>query len=121
MDIAPILTALSSLGPWGIVAGIGVTLFAQLLRSRLSHAGLPSLPRPNRSPATDPQPLADQFPLLHRLAQLMGSNQRKRVMTTADIPHEVVLQLRTEIERLSTATAAGHAAALADLEPTLKR
>jgi hypothetical protein len=117
MDLTPLLTALSALGPWGIVAGIGITLLLQFLRNRLGKPAAPLVPLPNPSPATNPQPLDKQFPLLARLAQVLGITPRTGPATTADIPHDLVLQLRSEVDRLSAAKAAGHAAALADLTP----
>jgi len=117
MDLTPLLTALSALGPWGIVAGIGITLGLQFLRNRLSRPPAPITPTPNPSPATHPLRLDGQFPLLARLAQVLGIAPRTGPATTADLSHELVLQLRSEVERLSAAKAAGHAAALADLTP----
>lgn len=65
LDLTPLLTLLSSLGPWGVLAGAGLTLLVQWLRNRP-----PATPTP--TPTPDPlKPSAPATPILDALANLL--------------------------------------------------
>lgn len=67
MDLTPLIAWLNSLGPWGIIAAVVVTIAAprilDALKKRLPNLKVPTAPQP--SPA-DPVPLTPAGPLANR-------------------------------------------------------
>jgi len=53
MDLNALPNMLASLGPWGIVIGVAVTLFVQWLRARMGPNQPPLLPGPSQTPLLD--------------------------------------------------------------------
>jgi hypothetical protein len=115
MDLAVVNRELSALGPWGIAVGIVLTLVMQWLRSRFSGSRPAVDPgRPPSSPAVSPA-FPDQFPLVWRLMQVLRLVPSGRPATVDDLPHELVVRLRKELQQVRAAQTARHTAALAEL------
>lgn len=75
MDLTPILSLLSGLGPWGPVVGALVLLVYQFAKARW-----PTLPLPHIGPAPAPTPAQNSplpaHPILDQLARLFGLEPR---------------------------------------------
>lgn len=113
-----ISASLTALGPWGLIVGVALVLGLQFLRQRLGPQPQPVLPTPMPTAATVAVRLDATAPLINRLLQGLGTRPDGKPITSADVSHEVLLQLRQEISALIEAKSASHAAALADLNPT---
>jgi hypothetical protein len=85
--LAPILSALSGLGPWGLVIGAAVAVGAQWLKSRVSKPADPKKPlldallallkpelKPAPAPAPEPKPAIpdDHGPLIDAILKALG-------------------------------------------------
>lgn len=84
-DLSVILNALKGLGPWGVIAAVGVTFFVRYLRSR--RPDLIQVPKPDA-----PLPDAERFPILSKLLKLFGAK------AVAELSPEAIEALHVELE-----------------------
>jgi len=115
-DLTPFQTWLASLGPYGYLLAAALPVAVAILRQRFGPAPAPVTPTPNPTPAVAPPRLDAVAPLLNALLNSLGVAPRNRPATVADLPHATHLQLRDELDAVTAAKSAAHAAALADLE-----
>jgi hypothetical protein len=116
-DLAPLMNWLVSLGPYGYVLAALVPVAVYFLKQRFGPLPPPVTPTPAPTPAVAPSRLDAIAPLLSSLLNALGMTPKGRPATVADLPHETHLQLRDELDAVTAAKSAAHAAALADLNP----
>lgn len=117
-DLTSLQTWLASLGPYGYLLAAAVPVVAYFVRR---FTGPPVVPAPAPTPPSDPQRLDAVAPLLNALLNALKLAPRNRPATVADLPHATHLQLRDELDAVTAAATAAHAAALADLAPPTEK
>ncbi|WP_439625330.1 hypothetical protein [Gemmata sp.] len=120
-DLTSLQTWLASLGPYGYVLAAAVPVVAYLVRRWTGPPAAPVTPTPVPTPAVAPPRLDAVAPLLNALLTALGVAPRNRPATVADLPHATHLQLRDELDAVTAAKSAAHAAALADLSPRAEK
>lgn len=87
LDITPILVFLRGLGPWGVIAALGVAVAWRWFKSQ----------NPDLTPRPDaPLPDSERFPILSRLLRLFGG-----VKLVKDLPPAAVEAIRVELDDLA--------------------
>lgn len=117
-DLAPLMNWLTSLGPYGYLLAALVPIAVSFLKQRFGPLPTPVTPTPTPTPATAPSRLDAIAPLLNSLLNALGLAPKGRPATVADLPHATHMQLRDELDAVTAAKSAAHAAALADLSPS---
>ena len=120
-DLTSLQTWLASLGPYGYVLAAAVPVVAYLVRRWTGPPAAPVTPTPAPTPAVAPPRLDAVAPLLNALLNALGLAPQNRPATVADLPHATHLQLRGELDAVTAAMSAAHAAALADLAPRAEK
>ena len=117
IDLTPLTAWLQSLGPVGYLLAAALPVALYFLRQKYGPVAPPVMPTPTPTPAVSSPRLDASAPLLNALLSALGLAPKGRPATVADLPHGLHLQLRDELDAVTSAKAEAHAAALADLQP----
>jgi hypothetical protein len=107
LDLSGINDWLATQGPIvQVVGGILLTLGVIWLNKKFGKPAVPVIPTPEPTPANVSPRLDAKYPLLNLLLNTLNIVPRGKVATVADLPHDVHMQLQTELDGVATQKAA---------------
>lgn len=88
MDLTSLSAFLATLGPWGVLAGAGLTIVVQLVRKRLANKAPAPAPKPadpvGPTPAPVPLPSLPNRPVLDAALRLLEKFLNRKPLVGSD-------------------------------------